>query len=101
MGTRKKHILKLFVSEGLIVGVVGGIAGIAVGALLAAIISALGIPMPPAPGMSHGFTAEIFVSQKLIVEAFALAAFTAVTASLYPAIKASRLDIVDALRHNH
>ena len=100
VGTKQKQILKLFVSEGLILGIIGGSAGILLGVLLAVLISAVGIPMPPAPGMSHGFTAEILVSHKLMIEAFALSAFTAVVASIYPAIKASRLDIVDALRHN-
>jgi putative ABC transport system permease protein len=56
--------------------------------------------MPPAPGMSHGFTAEILVTRTLTIEAFVLAALTAVAASIYPAITASRMDIVDALRHN-
>ena len=100
LGTKKKEILKLFVSEGLALGVLGGAAGILIGVLLAVVISAVGIPMPPAPGMSHGFTAEILVNNTLVIEAFVLAALTAIGASIYPAIKASRLNIVDALRHN-
>lgn len=100
LGAKKKEILKLFVSEGLALGVLGGAAGILIGVLLAVVISAVGIPMPPAPGMSHGFTAEILVNNTLVIEAFVLAALTAIGASIYPAIKASRLNIVDALRHN-
>jgi putative ABC transport system permease protein len=100
IGTKKREILKLFVSEGLVLGVIGGAVGVLIGALLAVVISAIGIPMPPAPGMSHGFTAEILVNQTLAIEGFLLAAFTAIGASIYPAIKASRLNIVDALRHN-
>jgi len=100
MGAKKRHVVKLFMSEGLTLGVIGGVAGVALGAVLAWIISAIGIPMPPAPGMSHGFTAEILVSRQIAVQAFALAVLTAVAASIYPAVKASRLNIVDALRHN-
>jgi putative ABC transport system permease protein len=100
VGTKKRRILTLFVSEGLILGASGGCAGIVIGVLLATLISAIGIPMPPAPGMSHGFTAEILVTKTLTIEAFVLAALTAVAASIYPAITASRMDIVDALRHN-
>ena len=100
VGTKKRRILKLFLSEGLILGVIGGCAGVFIGVLLALLISAIGIPMPPAPGMSHGFTAEILVTQMLTMEAFVLAALTAVAASIYPAVTASRMDIVDALRHN-
>jgi putative ABC transport system permease protein len=100
MGTRKTAIVKLFLTEGLILGVIGGACGVLAGVLLALLVSAIGIPMPPAPGMSHGFIAEIRVTSKLALEAFALAATTAVLASLYPAFKASHLKIVDALRHN-
>ena len=98
--TKKRRILTLFVSEGMILGVCGGLVGILIGVLLAWLVSAIGIPMPPAPGMSHGFTAEILVTKTLTFEAFVLAALTAVAASIYPAITASRMDIVDALRHN-
>ena len=61
-------------------------------------ISALGIPMPPAPGMDQGFDAEIRVTARLAFGGFLLAVVSAVLASLYPAWKASRLQIVDALR---
>jgi putative ABC transport system permease protein len=100
VGTKSRHILKLFISEGLVLGVIGGCVGVVLGVVLALLISAIGIPMPPAPGMSHGFTAEIRITQLLTAESFALAACTAVAASVYPAFMAARLNIVDALRHN-
>jgi len=62
------------------------------------VISAIGIPMPPAPGMDQGFTAAIRMTWDLLLGGFFVAVVSAVLASLYPAWKASRLEIVDALR---
>lgn len=99
LGVRRLSILRLFVLEGLAIGVVGGIGGIIVGAVLAEIISAIGIPMPPPPGMAAGYLGEIQISPELAVDALILALVTTLAASLIPAWKASRMNIVDALRH--
>ena len=100
MGTKRRDIVKLFLSEGVLLGVVGGTVGVLMGAALAAIISWVGIPMPPAPGMSRGFRAGVIVPVPLILQAFLLAVSATLLASLYPAVRACRLEIVDALRHN-
>jgi putative ABC transport system permease protein len=101
MGTTRRQVLNLFVTEGLLLGVVGGGLGVAVGTVLAHVISAIGIPMPPPPGGSAGYSAQILLTWQLAAGAFALAVATTLLASIYPAWKASRLPIVDALRHNH
>jgi putative ABC transport system permease protein len=79
--------------------VMGGVLGVALGSLLAIAISYLGIPMPPPPGMDIGFTGRISVSPTLALDAFVLAFLTTLLASVMPALRASRLNIVDALRH--
>lgn len=99
LGVRRHEILKLFVTEGILLGLVSGVVGILLGQLLAQLISAIGIPMPPPPGMARGYTGEISISPALALEAFMLAFFTTLLASLFPAWKASRMNIVDALRH--
>lgn len=98
LGTRRSGIRTLFLLEGLILGVVGVLIGLAVGALLAVVLSAVGIPMPPGPGMSWGYEAGILLSPKSLLTAAGIALATTLAASLYPAWKASRLEIVDALR---
>jgi putative ABC transport system permease protein len=100
LGVKRHRILGLFLVEGGILGLASGIAGAVLGYLLAQAISAVGIPMPPAPGMSRGFTASIMVTPKIAGEAVLLAVMTTLLASIYPAWRASRLIIVDALRHN-
>ena len=100
MGNKRKKILQLFVTEGFLLGITGGLIGLLLGMVLAKVISLIGIPMPPAPGMTRGFRAEILVTSGLAFTAFFIAIFTSVVASLYPSWKASRLRIVDALRQN-
>ena len=90
----------LFLGEGLLLGVLGGTAGLVIGLALARLISAVGIPMPPPPGRSAGYSAEILVTWQMAAGAAALALGTTALAAIYPAWKASRLAIVDALRHN-
>jgi putative ABC transport system permease protein len=100
LGVRRRRILGLFLLEGMLLGLIGGLVGLAVGYILATIISYIGIPMPPAPGMSRGFTAAIRITPGIVLSAVLLATSTTLLASIYPAWRASRLVIVDALRHN-
>ncbi|SDW62084.1 ABC transporter permease [Nitrosomonas europaea] len=100
LGVKKFDILRQFLCEGALIGGIGGALGILIGWLLAAIISSIGIPMPPPPGMARGYTGEILLTSNMVLEALALAILTTLIASVYPAWKASRMQIVDALRHN-
>ncbi len=100
IGHRPRSVMTLFFSEGLLLGIAGGGIGLLAGLVLAQMISALGIPMPPPPGADEGFTGEVLVTWPLAIGSFALAVVTTSLSALYPAWKASRLNIVDALRHN-
>lgn len=100
LGVKKSDILRQFLCEGALIGGIGGVLGVLIGWLLAAIISSIGIPMPPPPGMARGYIGEILLTSNMVLEALALAILTTLIASLYPAWKASRMQIVDALRHN-
>lgn len=99
LGLKRRQVLAQFLLEGALLGVVGGVVGVMTGVALGEVISAIGIPMPPPPGMDVGFTGEIAVSAQLSLEGFILAFVTTLLASVFPAWKASRLVIVDALRH--
>lgn len=100
LGFRRRGILRLFLSEGFLLGLMGGLLGLIVALLAAMLISKIGIPMPPPPGMAFGYTAEIRLTWVMAIEALALAVVTTLLASAYPAWKAARMQIVDALRHN-
>ena len=49
--------------------------------------------------LSRGYTGRIDISAALALQGFLLAFLTTVIASILPAWKASRMNIVDALRH--
>ena len=100
IGLRRTTLMRMFVAEGVLIGAVGGVLGVLLGFVLAHAISAIGIPMPPPPGMARGFLGEIRIVPQLVVDALVLAVFTTFAASLLPAWKASRMIIVDALRRN-
>lgn len=100
IGLRRSEIMNLFMIEGGLIGIGGGIIGIGLGYTLGAMISAIGIPMPPPPGMARGYTGEILINLQLAFDGFALALLTTLIASLLPAWRASRMNVVDALRCN-
>ena len=100
IGRSRRQILRQFVYEGLTIGLIGGFLGLLLGWFLATAISLIGIPMPPPPGMSQGYIGKILVTGQLALNAFLLAIGTTLLASFYPAWKASRMEIVNALRHN-
>jgi len=100
LGVTRARVLVQFVIEGVILGIAGGAIGLVIGVGLTELISAVGIPMPPPPGQSWGYRGEMLVTASSLANAFLLALATAFLASLYPAWKASRLLIVDALRFN-
>lgn len=100
LGARRRRIVGLFMLEAIVLGTAGWAVGVILGFALADLISYIGIPMPPGPGMSRGYTAAVIVTASSVVNAFLLALITTWLASLYPAWRASHLVIVEALRRN-
>jgi len=104
LGLTRRGILRMIVVEGAMLGIVGGLLGLALGTLLAWVISRIGIPMPPPPGQSWGFLGEVMVTGRLAADAFLLAVgstlLSTLVASIIPARTASGMVIVDALRFN-
>jgi putative ABC transport system permease protein len=100
LGLRRSGIIRLLLSEGLLLGGLGGLTGVLLGSGLAELISAIGVPMPAPPGKTHGYIGGVLFTWRAACEALLLALATAVIASVYPAWKASRLEIVDTLRFN-
>lgn len=100
IGSRRSDVLGMFLIEGVLIGALGGVGGVFIGFCLAELLSYVGIPMPPPPGMDTGFTAAITITPALASDALGLAFTTTLLASIFPAWKASRMNVVDALRCN-
>ncbi|HET6962022.1 MAG TPA: FtsX-like permease family protein [Terriglobia bacterium] len=99
MGTRRRQIWAMFFLEGLMIGVAGGFLGIAVGSAAGELINQAHIQLPPPPGYTTGYNLRIMLKPSILITVMVLSSITATLASVLPALKASRLKIVDALGH--
>lgn len=100
IGFKRREILLQFAIEGILLGLTGASLGLVIGFGLAELISTIGIPMPPPPGMEEGYIGEILITAEVLASAFLIPLFTTAIAGLYPAWKASNMEIINALRHN-
>jgi len=100
LGLRRRQIFKLVLLENALLGLLGSLLGVVAGGALAGLISGIGISMPPPPGSNVGYTATIRLVPWVLVMAALTGALAAVMAAVLPARRASRLPVVDALRHN-
>ena len=98
LGRTGRDVFRLAMLETALLGAIGSALGIAVGAALALVISAIGIPMPPPPNSESGFTAAIRIVPTILAAAFALGIFASIGASLLPARHLARIPVVEALR---
>jgi len=100
LGNRGSHVFRLILTENLLLGVVGSVLGVLIGLLLAAVISAIGIPMPPPPNANLAYTARIQVSPDDVLMAFVIGLLAPILAALFPARRVSGTPLVEALRSN-
>lgn len=91
IGAKQTTVLKMFIYEALIIGCLGGLIGLAVGGLAAFAMSEL--PQPLMASLSPALTPEN------LILSFVLGFATGTLAGLYPAWRASRMKIVEALRN--
>ena len=97
IGTPPSRILALFLAEGLMLGIVGTLAGIA---LSLAGIFAINVWQPTFDfGQQKGLVMAPTIATGDVLTIAALVMIVAVIASLQPAWKASRMDPIGALRH--
>lgn len=99
LGDRSHTIFRLILSESVCLGLFGAVLGMAIGCIAALAISAIGIPMPPPPNANLGYTALIRIVPTEVITAGAIGFAATVLATLLPARRAARLEIVEALRH--
>lgn len=99
IGDRSEWVFKLIIVESFWLGLIGGLLGMLLGCLAALGISAIGIPMPPPPNANLGYTALIRLDAASVLVAGAIGFVACVLAAIFPARRAAKADIVEALRH--
>ena len=95
IGAKRRDILKQFLIESMTISLMGGVLGIVFGVLGAQLI-----PMLPIwKEMSSGGEWQSVISYESIVVSFVFSCAVGIFFGLYPALKASRLNPVEALRY--
>jgi putative ABC transport system permease protein len=100
IGLRRAGIRALFVSEGLLLGLLGAIAGVALALGLAALINHSGMTWTP-PGRVNpiGLHVRVWGETRLLAGTAISLTLVAVLSAWWPARRAARLEVVEALRH--
>ncbi len=98
MGSRTRPIVGIFLVAGAMVGLAGGALGLGFGLIICRVIARFGYSLDPKVYLIEHLPIEISTVELLLVPAVAI--FISLTATLYPAIKASRQNTLDGLRYD-
>ena len=98
IGTKRVQVFQLFLFEGLLIGFIGGLLGAALGWGFGFLVNEAGIRYIP-PSLSVEVPLKIRLVPINLVAPFLTAVLSTLISALYPALKAARFIIVEALRH--
>ncbi len=99
IGTRPSGIRRMFLAEGLLIALAGCAAGTVLALVVRAVLNASGIMLPPPPGATHGMPINVKLYPLAYGAGVLAMILTMAVASYFPATRASRMRIVDALSH--
>lgn len=99
MGVTRSGIIQMFVQEGIVLGIVGGAAGVVIGLFAAWCINHSMILYTP-PYFNVQAKLEVFCTQPpwIIILSFVSCFVIALLGAFFPARRASRMEIAEALR---
>lgn len=98
LGATRHEVMMLFLTEASYLGIFGSALGVVLGIILANSLTLAEFMMPTPPGSSQSYPIRIFVEWTVIWQTALTGVLVAVLASIYPAFKASRLLINQAMR---
>lgn len=99
MGTPRLWIVALFMLEATITGILGAAVGLIGGNLIGIALNASGLHLPPPPGLSVEMAFRVLHVPALMIGASVMVVISLALASILPAVRASRLQIAEALAH--
>ncbi|HEX9150342.1 MAG TPA: FtsX-like permease family protein [Thermoanaerobaculia bacterium] len=99
IGTRPSGIQKMFLAEGAVLALAGCVAGALIALVVRTVLNASGLVLPPPPGATHGMPINVRLYPLAYAAGVATMVVTMLVASWFPARRASRIPIVDALTH--
>jgi putative ABC transport system permease protein len=100
IGVRQNGIRRLFVAEGLILGVAGALTGTVLALLISGIINLSGLTwLPPGSSETLKLTLRVMGENALIIGTNIGLIVIATVSAWWPAWRAADLKIVDSLRH--
>ena len=100
IGLRRAGIRNLFITEGALLGLAGGLFGVVLALLLAAIANAMGLTWtPPGSAQPLPLTLTVWGENRMILGTTIGLVCIAIASAWWPSYRAAKLNVVDALRH--
>ena len=99
LGARRRHIRWQFLAEALALTMVGGLIGVVLSVVIGELIGTLPFLGPAYEDTSGTVDIHIHVSWEILVASVAVLVVVGVLSGLVPAMRAARLDPVEALRY--
>jgi putative ABC transport system permease protein len=100
VGLRRSGVRRLFVCEGVLLGLIGALIGVVTALVLAWLINHSGLTwLPPGQVDRTPLAVRVWGETRLIVTSAAGLIIVAAVSAWWPARRAAQMNIVEALRH--
>jgi len=100
IGLRRAGIRRLFVAEGMLLGVCGALLGVVLALVLSGLVNQMNIPwVPPSTVEPVPLTILVAGDVRMIIGTTISLIAIATLSAWWPAYRAAKLDVVEALRH--